>query len=79
MYPLAGGNVFGERLPGNDKGDAQADRQQGDLISFRLVFQNKESRLNMYAYIVLPLRGTCTHLILLDLIIQTVQIRILCS
>jgi hypothetical protein len=37
--------AFTDQLPSNDRGDTQTHRQQRDLISLLLFFQNKESRL----------------------------------
>jgi hypothetical protein len=41
--------TFTEPLPSNDRGDTQThtNRQQRDLISLLLFFQNKESRLKI--------------------------------
>jgi hypothetical protein len=39
--------IFTEPLPSNDRWDTHAHRQQFDLISRFLFFQNKESRLKI--------------------------------
>jgi hypothetical protein len=41
--------IFTEPLPSIDRGDTQTHRQQRDLISLFLFFQNKESRLKKRA------------------------------
>jgi hypothetical protein len=61
--------IFIELLPNNDKGDTHAHRQQRDLISLLLFFQNKGSRLKRCEHFVDSFSLACVYCVILPLLL----------